>query len=109
MVPWALEFDSQGKFAYVVNSEDATVSQYSVGANGVLEALATPPVATGVGPWNITLSPNGKYAYVSNYGVTPGNFPCVGSTVGQYAIAPDTGALSPLNPATGRIRDLPRR
>ena len=101
--PWAVEFNPQGRFAYVVNSEDATISQYSVGANGTLEALAITPVATGIGPWNITLSPNGNYAYVSNYGITPAtpvNSTYIGNTVSQYAIAPDTGELSPLTPAT---------
>lgn len=92
--PWDLEFDAQGQFAYVVNILDATVSQYSVDASGVLEAMAVVPVAAGPSPSNITLSPNGKYAYVSNY------TPASAGSISQYAIAPDTGELSPLNPAS---------
>lgn len=100
--PWAVEFN--GSFAYVVNSLDNTISQYSVGASGVLGALAITPVTTGSSPWNITFTPNGKYAYVSNSGSSDPN---VGDTVSQYAVAPDTGALSPLNPATVTTASYP--
>lgn len=104
--PWVLEFDPLGKFAYVANSLDNTISQYSVDASGVLEALAATPVATGAGPWNITLTPGGKYAYVSNSGGAL-NDTVDGTTLSQYAIAPDTGALSPLNPATVTTAGFP--
>jgi 6-phosphogluconolactonase (cycloisomerase 2 family) len=80
----------------VVNSADGTISQFSVNSSGALVATTVAPVATGTEPWNITLSPNGKFAYVSNHGnAAPG-----GMTLSQYAVDAGTGAITPLNPAT---------
>ena len=45
-----LAFDGTGRFAYVPNRTDNTVSQYAVGNGGVLVPLATPVVSTGLGP-----------------------------------------------------------
>ena len=38
---------AQSRYAYVVNSGDNTVSQYTVGASGQLAPMSTPTVATG--------------------------------------------------------------
>jgi 6-phosphogluconolactonase (cycloisomerase 2 family) len=53
-------------------------------------------VATGLEPWNVTISPDGKYAYVSNHGTLT----TAGMSVSQYSIGASDGALTPLNPAT---------
>lgn len=83
-----------GAWAYIANSADNTISQYSVNASGALVATANAPVATGTEPWNVTLSPNGKYVYVANH------LPPRGMTISQYSVDATTGALSPLSPAT---------
>jgi 6-phosphogluconolactonase (cycloisomerase 2 family) len=81
---------------YVVNSTDGTISQYSVSSSGALAAAASAPVATGSEPWNIMLSPNGKYVYVSTHGTNT----TAGKSLSQYSIGADTGAITPLNPST---------
>lgn len=93
--PWAVTVSPSGSWAYVANSTDNTISQFSINASGSLVATSIAPVATGVEPWNITLTPNGKYVYVSNHGNTP-----PGTTVSQFAVDANSGALTPLNPAT---------
>jgi DNA-binding beta-propeller fold protein YncE len=83
--------DPNGKYAYVANSSSNTVSQYSIGSDGTLTALATPTVVTGFGPASVTVDPSGKYAYVANSGAS--------DSVSQFAIGSD-GTLSPLTPAS---------
>ena len=76
------------RFAYVVNSGDNTVSQYTVNAStGLLRANGY--VLTGAAPKAIAFAPNGKFAYVVNS--------IVGSAFGSvfvYTINASTGALS---------------
>lgn len=100
--PRALAVSTAG-FAYVVNGTDQTVSLYTVGHTGLLEPSATAPVATGITPWNITLAPNGKFAYVSAHGTTA----APGDTVNQYAVASATGALTPLDPGAAAAGTYP--
>jgi hypothetical protein len=45
-----LAFDGTGRYAYVPNITDGTVSQYAVGTGGELLPLATPIVSTGIHP-----------------------------------------------------------
>jgi 6-phosphogluconolactonase (cycloisomerase 2 family) len=94
--PWALAASATGGWVYVVNSIDNTISEFSVNSSGSLVATTVAPVSTGVEPWHLTLSPDGKYAYVADHGsAAPG-----GMTIHQYAVDPNTGALTALNPAT---------
>jgi 6-phosphogluconolactonase (cycloisomerase 2 family) len=74
-----------GSYVYVVNhnyntnNADGSVSEYSIGANGVngvLTGIGT--VGTGVEPSSITVDPTGSYAYVANQG---------DGTVSQYTIS----------------------
>jgi trimeric autotransporter adhesin len=53
------------EYAYVANSYDNTVSEYTVGAGGALTSIGT--VATGVEPEAVTVDPTGRYAYVLNW------------------------------------------
>lgn len=63
--PTSVAVDTSGKFAYVVNRGDNTVSAYSIDAdNGDLSLLGT--VATGVQPWRERVDPSGKFLYVGN-------------------------------------------
>jgi len=78
-------------YAYVANYEDGTVSQYTIGSNGVLSAM-TPPTVVAEAPNSIAVDPSGQYVYVVNHD---------GSAILQYEIGVD-GSLSPLTPsATG--------
>jgi DNA-binding beta-propeller fold protein YncE len=91
-----LAASATGGWVYVVNSVDNTISEFSVDSSGSLVATTVAPVSTGVEPWHLTLSPDGKYAYVADHGnAAPG-----GMTIHQYAVDPTTGALTALNPAT---------
>jgi 6-phosphogluconolactonase (cycloisomerase 2 family) len=92
--PWAVA--SRGNWLYVVNSVDNSISQFLIDSSGALTSLAVAPVGTGVEPWHLTLSPNGKFAYVADHG----NAPPGGMTIHQYAVDSGTGALTMLNPAT---------
>jgi 6-phosphogluconolactonase len=83
--PRSITVDPSGLHAYVVNSADDTVSQYNIGANGLLTAMGTPTVQTGTTPWQMVIHPNGGFAYVTNK--NDGN-------VWQYAIDPNSGELS---------------
>jgi 6-phosphogluconolactonase len=93
---WASAASAAGGWLYVVNSVDNSISQFSINSSGALVATSNPAVATGVEPWHLTLSPDSRYAYVSDHGsAAPG-----GMTLHQYAVDPKSGALTALNPAT---------
>jgi hypothetical protein len=94
--PNAVTVDPSGRFVYVANSGDGTVSQFSIGSGGQLTPLTPATVAAGSDPVSITIDPSGSYAYVANYGIGAVAGP---GTVVQYSIGVD-GTLTPLNPAT---------
>ncbi len=77
-------------FAYVANSGDGTVSQYTIGMDGTLSAITPSTVAAGSGPYSVTVDPSGKYAYVANE---------YDNTVSQYTIGAD-GSLTSMATAT---------
>jgi DNA-binding beta-propeller fold protein YncE len=85
--------------AYVANDAfPGTVSQYAVGAGGLLSPLSPATVATGSNaPTGVAVTPDGKSAYVAN----------LGGTVSQFNIDPVTGALSPKTPASVAGGTLP--
>jgi 6-phosphogluconolactonase (cycloisomerase 2 family) len=86
-------------FAYVTNSSvfNDSVSQYDVGAGGLLAPLAPPAVAAGDGPEGIAVNPNGHSAYVTNVGA---------DDVSQYDVGAG-GALSPKSPPTVAAGSIP--
>jgi trimeric autotransporter adhesin len=63
------------EYAYASNQNDNTVSQYSIGAAGVLTSIGTQ--ATGVEPNAVAVSPSGRYVYVANW---------VDNTLSEYTI-----------------------
>jgi 6-phosphogluconolactonase len=82
--------------AYVANAFSESVSQYAIGASGLLSPLspATVPAATSIcapGPVDIALTPDGSSAYAIDF--------CFG-LVNQYDVDPSSGALSPKTVAT---------
>lgn len=77
-----------------------SILQYSVRADGTLEALNTPSVGAGGGVSAIAVGPTrsgGRFAYAVNP---------LDDSVSQYAIS-FTGELSPLSPATVATGDSP--
>jgi trimeric autotransporter adhesin len=86
------------EYAYVANSGDGTVSQYTVGAGGTLTAMNAAVVQAGAGPDSISVDPTYRYAYVANSG---------DNTVSQFAIGV-TGALTPMNPASVSAGNYPQ-
>jgi 6-phosphogluconolactonase (cycloisomerase 2 family) len=54
-----------GRFVYVPNELAGTISQYSIGAGGLLTPIAA-DVPSGGGSWSITVDALAKNAYVAN-------------------------------------------
>jgi 6-phosphogluconolactonase (cycloisomerase 2 family) len=87
------------EFAYVPNFNDATVSAYAIGSNGVLGANGAPnTVASGTQPYTAAADPKGQHLYVANESA---------GTLSQYAINVD-GTLTAMNPASIAAGTFPR-
>jgi 6-phosphogluconolactonase (cycloisomerase 2 family) len=78
--------DPTGKFAYVANLNDNTVSAYSIAANGALTPVTGSPFAAGSCPISVAVEPKGKFAYVVNQS---------DNNVSAYSIGAN-GALTPI-------------
>jgi 6-phosphogluconolactonase (cycloisomerase 2 family) len=74
--PEGIAIDPTGKYLYVANYTDGSVSSFSIGSNGQLTAIQTGnnAVATGnltgvpnPGPMDVKVDPAGPYVYVANY------------------------------------------
>lgn len=93
---WFVAVEPKGKYAYVTNYFDGSVSQYDINqTNGTLSAM-TPAMVTTAGTYatTIAIDPLGKYAYVANPLGTGSN------SVVQFNIGPTDGKLSPMTPPT---------
>ncbi len=66
------------EYAYASNQSDNTVSEYTVGAGGVLSLIGTQ--TTGVEPNAIGVVPSGRYLYVANWS---------DNTLSEYAVGSD--------------------
>jgi 6-phosphogluconolactonase (cycloisomerase 2 family) len=88
--PNSMTVDPTGKFAYVSNSNDSpgTISAYTINATtGALAAVpGSPFLSQGNAISSVTLTPSGKFAYVTN---NEGN-------IGAFSVNPTTGALKPI-------------
>ena len=95
--PASMVSDPSGSYVYVANLGDATISQYAVGAGGVLEAL-TPKVISIAGPfpsvggYSLSVDPKGTFLYVVT---TPRDSPGSAASIAQFSIG-SNGALAPL-------------
>jgi DNA-binding beta-propeller fold protein YncE len=79
--------DPTGKFAYVANQGDGTVSAYTIDpSTGALKTITGSPFTAGSGPHSVAVDPTGKFAYVANSG---------DGTVSAYSIG-FNGALTQL-------------
>lgn len=78
--------DPSGRFYYVPNQDDDTISQYSIDpVTGDLTAMTTATVAAGNNPLDFIVDPSGRYAYSVAF---------LTSGVNQYTIDEDTGELT---------------
>ena len=83
--------DPSGKFLYVVNGEEDTISMFDINqTTGVLTPTIPATVPAGLFPFTIAIAPNGKFAYV------PDNLSNGVNGVWQYTIDPNTGVLTPV-------------
>jgi DNA-binding beta-propeller fold protein YncE len=89
MSPNSIAVSPDGHSVYVTSSS-GSVSQYDVGAGGVLSPKVVPTVAAGPKPSGVAVTPDGRSAYVTNF---------AGGTVSQYDVGPN-GELTPKSPAT---------
>lgn len=91
---FGLAIDSKSTFLYIARSgTQGGVAVYSIGANGVLGAVAGSPFAAGTGTYDIQLDSTGTYVYAANRG---------DGTISGFTIVPGTtaGALK-LTPLSG--------
>lgn len=95
--PISVAIHPTGRYAYVVNSGSANVSQYTIGADGGLAPIASAIVVTGSSPTDVTVDPSGRYAYVVNWN---------SSYVSQYTIGTN-GRLTPMASATVAAETTP--
>jgi 6-phosphogluconolactonase len=91
-------FSPNGKFLYVMNQTDNTVSAYTVNSDGSLTNVTGSPFATGVTtPTWISFTPNGSFAYVSGSG---------SNNVAAFTADTNTGALTPIASGIYATNDL---
>ena len=67
--PTSVTVDPTGKYAYVANMGDGTISAYTTTSTSTPGALATvpgSPFSAGTSPTSVTVDPKGEYAYVAN-------------------------------------------
>jgi 6-phosphogluconolactonase (cycloisomerase 2 family) len=95
--PVAIASDPEGHFVYVVNSGDATISQFSVGSGGLLSPLVPATVSIsgailgGTVFTGINVDPSGRFVYVAERAPDPAPT----ATIAEYSIG-NNGALTPL-------------
>ena len=87
---------ARAPFAYVADTGKNEISQFgsSPGGSGALRPLTPKTVASGPGPYDVAVSPQGTSLYVvDGLGNAAGE-------VSQYTINPATGKLTPKSPKT---------
>ncbi len=94
--PFGMTLDPKGLYAYVANSTDGTISQYTIGTGGVLVPMTPATVPAGNGVSSVSVDPTGSYLYATNR--NPSNNTSA-STVSQYTIG-SNGALTPMTAPT---------
>lgn len=100
--PTSIVADPTGRYVYVVNQGDATISQYVVGSGGGLVSLSPAIVNVGapspdIGSYVATIDPSGRFLYVVAVPL-PLNPPVPSASIAQYSIG-SGGTLTPLTPA----------
>lgn len=90
--PASLASSPNGHNLYAIAQTEAggSIAQFAIAKDGSLQTL-TPPSVPVAYPTSIAVSPNGRFAYVTDF---EGD-----GSVAQFSIGPD-GALTPLSPAS---------
>ena len=89
-VPYGVAVTPNGRYAYVTNYSDGTVSVIDTATNSV----TGDPISGFDGPVGVAFSPNGRHAYVTNYGES-----IAGTTVSVIDTA--LAVTDPANAVTG--------
>jgi 6-phosphogluconolactonase (cycloisomerase 2 family) len=100
-LPKSVVIDPLGKYIYVASSGAGTVSIYAIDANtGALTDVGV-PVAAGLSPAHMAITPSGAFAYVVNDNAVAGD-------VAAFAIDTATGVLTPIDadPNTSGIQNF---
>ncbi|MBV9181618.1 MAG: beta-propeller fold lactonase family protein [Acidobacteria bacterium] len=91
--------DAQGKFLFVPNPSQNTVSGFAVQPNGSLAVVPGSPFATGVAPVAALVDPTAGFLYVANSGA---------GTISQYSITSSSGALTALTATAPTVGTNPQ-
>ncbi len=96
--PGPLLVDPYGNYVYVLGTLSNTIDLLKISPiSGALAPLNPATVATGLGPVSMAIRSDDSWLFVANYGVTTvggANPSPGGTTVSQYSITPESGALS---------------
>jgi YVTN family beta-propeller protein len=95
LTPVNIAIDPSGKWVFVTNSGDGTLSVYRIdGTTGTL-TLVSAPIPVGNKPDGVTVDPSGKFVYVTIWGPDP-PAPAAPGVV-AYTLDPGTGLLTLVN------------
>lgn len=104
--PNFLTVDPSGKFLYVTASltNGSAILMYNIDqTTGFLTPTSPATVYAGGWPWQVVITPSGKFAYaVNNDASSPAT-----DAVLQYTVDPNTGVLTPNSPAAVGAGDGP--
>ena len=65
--PYGLAISPNGNYLYTANFGDNTISEFTIGSNGLLTPISGSPIGqTFTGPVSLVIEPSGKYLYVAN-------------------------------------------
>jgi len=98
--PLAVAVDPSGKFAFVTNEGDNTLSAYAIGAGGELSIISGSPFSVTSQPQGVTVDPLGQFVYVDT---ADGHVYGFSLNTGAASLTPITG--SPFS-ANGTLRDI---
>jgi len=89
--PGPIVVDPYGKYVYVLGTLSNTINPMRITSiSGALAPINPATVATGTGPVSIVIRGDDSWLFVANHGT-----PTIGgNTVSQYAITPESGALT---------------
>jgi DNA-binding beta-propeller fold protein YncE len=94
--PATIVADPAGKFVYVTNPNNNTISAHGIKSNGTLKPVLNSPFAAGSTPYAAGVDPAGKFLYVTNFG---------GATMSGYNIG-SNGVITAISGSpfpTGRL------
>ncbi len=81
---------ADGKFLYVANQMEGTLSVFAIASSGMLTPLSGSPFTIDNGAQHLELTPDGKFLYIASV-TQAGN-----QTVRGYAVNPAAGTFAPV-------------